>query len=199
VRGTLVPVTGAGGHKDDGTDGVRPDTPTPAADTDRADGAPDLARDQQRLAALFATELCDLPPAVWRTRSEGATRSQRARIDDDETLADIVADAWDLARTRPLTPNQIQAQSGPGGAVVIAHGPTWTLIARSGGPTLILSDTFTDAVELHDAPLWQGELAVLVGELFDAAHGRPAFDETRLLPPPPLLRRPLPRRHQRGS
>jgi hypothetical protein len=146
------------------------------------------------LAALFATELCDLPPAVWRIRSEGATRSQRARIDDDGTLADIVADAWDLARTRPLTPDRIHARSGPGGAVVVVHGGTWTLIARSGGPTLVLSDTFTDVVELHDAPLWQGELAVLVGELFDAAHGRPAFDES-VLPPPP----PLPHRHQRGG
>jgi hypothetical protein len=150
------------------------------------------------LAALFATELCDLPPALWRIRSEGATRSQRARIDDDETLADIVADAWDLARTRPLTPDQVHAQSGPGGAVVIAHGGTWTLIARSGGPTLVLSDTFTDIVQLEDAPLWEGELAVLVGELFDAAHGRPPFDES-VLPPPPPLPRPLPRRPRPGN
>jgi hypothetical protein len=145
-----------------------------------------LRRARLRLAALFATELCDLPLAVWRARSEGAARSQLARIDDDVTLADIVAEAWDLARTRPVTTDQVTWQSGPGGAVVLAHGHTWSLLARAGGPVLVLSEAFTDVVRLEDSTLWKGELAILVGELLDAARGLPPFDETTLPPPPPL-------------
>ena len=144
---------------------------------------------RRREAERLATELCDLPPGVWSARSVGSTRSLRSRIDDDEVLADVVAEVWDLARTRPLTAGQVTCRSGAGGSVVVAHGDSWSLVARSGGPVLVVSDALGHVVRLEDTPLWEGELAVVVGELFDAARGLPPFRRVQPPPVPPPWRR----------
>jgi hypothetical protein len=95
-------------------------------------------RRRVRLAQLLATELCDLAPGVWLQRAYGAAVSSRARIEDDAVLADVIAQAWDVARTRP-DPDLVSSRTGPGGVVVVAHGAGWSLVARAGGPVLLLA------------------------------------------------------------
>jgi hypothetical protein len=84
--------------------------------------------DRLAVAASFATELCDLAPVDWLRRSTGSTISHLAYISDDPELADVVAEAWDLARSTP-PPGQVQTQSGVAGMVVIAHGDSWSVVA----------------------------------------------------------------------
>jgi len=139
-----------------------------------------------RLATRLAAELCDLAPAAWRARSYGAAVAERARVGDDVVLADAVADAWDLARTRPVPPDAVVARRGPAGTVVVANGRDWSLIASAGGPVLVLSDHSEQVARIDGDPLTVDELGVLVGELTGAARGEPPFDVDTLPSPPPL-------------
>ena len=128
------------------------------------------------MAGLFATELCDLPVGVWRSRASGAARSVRSRVDDDPLLADVVAELWDVARSRPVS-DRVWSGTGAGGAVVVVHGPTWSVVARSGGPMLVVCEGFAVA-RIENDPDWAVELAVLTSELINAAAGLPPFDES---------------------
>jgi hypothetical protein len=164
--------------------GEPPDPSVPPAAGDTADGARRQAR--VRLAVRLATELCDLPPAVWAQQAVGAAISQLARVDDDATLADIVAEAWDLTRVRPLPQEQVTWRSGPAGLVVVAHGAWWSVVARASGPLLVLSEAFEDVVRLQESSLGDGELDALVTGLVSAAKGLPPADWSQLPPPPPV-------------
>jgi hypothetical protein len=142
---------------------------------------------RRKLAERFAAELRDLPTARWARQASGAELSQLAAISDDPALADIVAEAWELARSQPPA-EQVWSRSGDAGVVVVAHGPAWSLVARSGGPVLVLSEAFEDIVRLEPDPDWlpEVELSVLVGELIAAARGEPPLDESQSPPMPPL-------------
>ena len=142
-------------------------------------------RRRVRLAERLATELCDLAPEVWLQRAYGATASSRARIEDDPVLADVIAQAWDVARARP-DPDLVWSRTGPGGVVVVAHGPGWSVVARAGGPMLLLAQGSQQLARVDGDPDWAGELAVLVEELLAASRGEPPFQESTLPPPPPM-------------
>lgn len=142
---------------------------------------------RRRLAARFAGELCDLPPGRWRQAASGAQRSRVSYISGDPALGDIVAEAWDLARAQP-SQDQVWSRTGDAGLVVVAHGQAWSLVARSGGPVLVLSEAFEGVVRLEPDEYWlpEVELSVLVGELVSASRGELPFDESQVPPMPRL-------------
>jgi len=144
-----------------------------------SDPPADLCR--VRLAIRLATELCDLQPGAWERRAYGATASCRVRVEDDPAVADAVADAWDVARCRPV-PEGVWSRTGPGGVVVVVHRPVWTLVARAGGPVLLLMQGSELVARLDGDPEWAGELSVLVQELLAASRGEPPFQESQLPP-----------------
>jgi hypothetical protein len=142
-------------------------------------------RRRVRLADRLASEMRDLVPGEWQRRAYGATAASRVRIEDDPLVADAIAQAWDLARSRP-GPDLVWSRTGPGGAVVVAHGPGWSLVARAGGPILLLAQGSEQVARLDGDPDWAGELVVLVEELLAASRGDPPFEESRLPPPPTM-------------
>ena len=164
---------------------TRPSVPESSACGPPQSHAPATRR--RALAAALATELCDLTPEVWRRRATGATRSHLAYLDDDVELADLVADAWDLVRAAPPH-DQVHCRSGVAGMVVVTDGSTWTLVARSGGPILIVSDRIRGILRIDGDPYTQDELTELIAELINVGQGLPAFDEPQLPPMPPLPR-----------
>ncbi|MBT8226472.1 MAG: hypothetical protein HKP61_23810 [Dactylosporangium sp.] len=137
------------------------------------------------LATALATELCDLAPAVWKRRASGATCSHVAFVGDDPELADVVAEAWDAARLEPPE-YQVLTRAGVAGMVVVVHGPTWSLVARSGGPVLVMSDRIAGVLRIDADPDCEVELTELVAELVNVGQGLPAFDESGLPPMPRL-------------
>jgi hypothetical protein len=155
--------------------GGRADQPAPA----------DPQARRLRLADRLATELCDLPPRVWAVRSQGANQSLRVSIEHEEVLADLMVEVWDLTRVRPLTPDLVVTRSGAGGSVLITHGDTWSLVARSGGPVLVVSDRLSYVVWVEPSWWWEEELDAVVGALFDGVRGLPPITENDLPPVPP--------------
>jgi hypothetical protein len=135
----------------------------------RAEQPHQLAR--RRRALRWATELCDLPPALWRTRSAGA-EAVLGNLDDDPLLADVIVQARALARSRP-TREQVASQAGVGGLVVVAHGPTWSLVARSGGPVLVDVHGYPSTVlRVEAGPDRHDDLNATVAELIAASRGQ---------------------------
>jgi hypothetical protein len=145
------------------------------------------AKDDERrnLASRLATELWRTQPAAWPSSSHGAAVAERARVDDDLVLAEAVADAWDLARSAP-DPDLVWSQTGPGGLVVVAHGPHWSLVARAGGPVLVLADNSQQVARIDGDPTLIAELDALISELIAASRGEPPFDHSTIPPPPPM-------------
>jgi hypothetical protein len=155
---------------------------------DRSPAGSDRTGGRRRaLAERFATELCDVPPAVWERQAFGSVSSHLAHVEDDPELAEVVADAWDVARSHPPH-DQVQSRPGTAGRVVVAHGDTWTLVARSGGPVLVLSDRIKGVLRVdRDPHEWiVAELTELVTELINVSLGLPAYDESKIPPMPPL-------------
>lgn len=146
---------------------------------------------RETLAARFAAEMCDLPPAVWERRASGSVSSHVAYVEDDPELADVIAEAWDLARSDP-SETQVRSRAAPAGRVVVAQGGSWTLVARSGGPVLVLSDRIKGTLRIdRDPHEWVvAELTELVAELVNVSLGLPPYDEARIPPPPVPWRRP---------
>jgi hypothetical protein len=140
---------------------------------------------RRRLTDQFATELCDLPPAVWAVRAVGATQSLRVSIDHEDALVDLMVQVWDLTRVRPLTPDLVVTRSGAGGSVLVTHGDTWSLVARSGGPVLVVSDRLSYVARVEESWWWEGELDAVVSALFDGVRGLPPITEDDLPPVPP--------------
>lgn len=152
---------------------------------DPADQPAEPRARRRRRADRLATELCDLPPGVWAARSEGANQSLRVSIEHEEVLADLMVQVWDLTRVRPLTPELVVTRSGAGGSVLVTHGDTWSLVARSGGPALVVSDRLSYVVRVEASWWWEDELDVLVRALFDGVRGLPPITEDDLPPVPP--------------
>ena len=154
---------------------TRPDT---HSSHDRHDGSgqdgydPRRATVRRRRALRLATELCDLTPDRWQARSVGADTAT-ACADDDPVLADVLTEARALARSRPVAA-LVRSQAGVGGLVVAAHGPTWSLVARSGGPVLVVTDDHPTGVrvDLVDAA-HRVDLDATVAELIAASRTQP--------------------------
>ncbi|GAA4961595.1 hypothetical protein GCM10025331_61220 [Actinoplanes utahensis] len=147
---------------------------------DQADsGTPDL----ETLANALAAELRDMPSSVWPSRSHGATSSYIAFIEDEPVLADIVVALWDIARSRS-SPPEVTVQAGVAGAVVLVQGLGFSVVARSGGPVLVLSDQIRGVLRVDRDPSWQAELSILVSELIAVGQGSEPFDESAVPPPP---------------
>jgi hypothetical protein len=168
------------------TYGGRMDQTDPDEQTGASRDSPQArAVHRRKLAGVYAAEMCDLPAGVWPRRALGSIVSQVLRVDDDPDLAEVIAEAWDLARGQP-SPDEVASRSGVAGRVVTAHGASWSLIARSGGPVLVMSDVFGDVVRVDGDPDWVAELAELVAELVNVSQGLPAFDESQVPPMPRL-------------
>jgi hypothetical protein len=143
---------------------------------------------RRKLAIVFAQELAEHPGETWTRRALGSLMSVTAYVDDDADLAEMVAEGLELAREAP-TREQVWSRSGPAGVVVVAHGPAWSLIARSGGPILLMAEKYTQVLRLDGDPGWQGELTAMVTGLIAASEGRdPTAGLAELPAPPPVPR-----------
>jgi hypothetical protein len=115
----------------------------------------------RRRALRLATELCDLSPGQWLLCSVGAD-APIVSLDDEPVIAEAIGEARILGHTRPA-PGHVRSQAGVGGLVVAAHGRDWSLVARSGGPVLVLCAQYPDGARLDTDS--SPELGVLVAEL----------------------------------
>ena len=164
---------------------------TPDESRDVAGASPDDSdtptERRRALAETFATELCDLSPGVWQRRASGSVSSHVAYVEDDPELAEVIAEAWDLVRSGPPH-DQVQSRPGTAGVVVAAHGESWSMVVRSGGPILVLSDRIKGTLRIdRDPHEWiVAELTELVAELINVSLGLPAYDESKIPPIPPL-------------
>ena len=95
-----------------------------------------------------------------------------ARVDGDPVLADVVAQARALAGSRP-DDSLVRSQAGVGGYHQPAHGPTWSLVARSGGPVLVICEAYPDGVRIDADGDRQCDLAAMVAELITASRDQP--------------------------
>lgn len=141
----------------------------------------DVAVRRVTLAGRLAAELGELPAAVWQQRATGSVESFPARISDDVEVSEVIAQAWDLTLPGVLEPSaSVQTRTGAAGVVIVAHGAKWSLVARSGGPVLILSDRIAGVVRVDLDPESGAELAALVSALANVGRGLPARDEAAL-------------------
>jgi len=155
-----------------------------SADSGGADGGTpsNAVGGREGAAASLAAELRDLPAAVWSSRSRGTNSSYVVFIDDEPELADVVVALWDIARSGPFPP-EVTVQSGVAGVVVLVQGQDFSVVARSGGPVLVLSDRIRGVLRVDRDPSWQAELTVLVSELIAMGQGSEPFDESSVPPP----------------
>ena len=149
------------------------------------EGTPGSTLALRENAEALASELRDLPASVWPARSRGAASSYVVFMEDEVALADLVVVLWDIARSRAFPP-EVTVQSGVAGAVVLVHGPDFSLAGRSGGPVLVVSDRIRGVLRIDRDPSWQQELSALVGELVAVGQGAEPFDES-VVPPPPRM------------
>lgn len=182
----------AGRRLDGGLEGVRAsdgsaaggDVGRVAAGSRPGEGAqPDQVEDERQRArrvqqaATFALELAILPGRRWQSQATGARLAMHIGIDTEEVITDAVISAWELAREQPPpTRQQVYSTAGDAGRVVVGHGPSWSIVARSGGPFLVLSDAFEAVWRVDRDELWQAELGAIVSELIEVSQGRPAVD-----------------------
>jgi hypothetical protein len=158
-----------------------------------ADEAARLRRQAERYAwrvhksAEMALELAILPGRRWES-SAGASRSLMAWIDSTPPIQEAVFAIWDLAREDPPPErDRVYAVSGDAGRIVVAHAELATVVARSGGPFLIMVDSLGKlAWRLEADEVWKDDLAEIFRELFEVANGRPAVDESQIPPMPRL-------------
>ncbi|BEL01933.1 hypothetical protein Q0Z83_001240 [Actinoplanes sichuanensis] len=123
--------------------------------------------------------------SAWPVRSRGATTSYVAFVEDEIELADLVVVLWDISRSGPF-PEEVSVHSGVAGTVVLVTGPDFSVVGRSGGPVLALSDRIRGVLRIDRDPGWQAELSALISELIAVGQGAEPFDESTLPPPPPL-------------
>lgn len=145
--------------------------------------ADDQVRRRAASAAALAAELRDLSASAWQQRSQGANSAYVTYLEDEPELAEFVAELWEVARSGPM-PRGVSTQPGVDGVVVVVHRPAFSLVARSGGPALVLSDRISGVLRVDRDPSWQVELWALVSELAAVARGLPPFDESTVPPPP---------------
>jgi hypothetical protein len=87
-------------------------------------------------------------------------------------LADVIAQARALARSRP-TRDLGASQACVGGLVGVAHGPTWSLVARSGRPVRVDVHGHPGvAHRISAGPARQDDLDTTVAELIAATRGQ---------------------------
>lgn len=153
-----------------------------------ASGADDVVpsrSDRHVLMKALATEMRDMTASAWPLRSRGAAISYVAYIEEEIELADLVVVLWDISRSGPF-PEGVSVHGGVAGAVVLVNGPDFSVVARSGGPVLVLSDRIRGVLRVDRDPSWQAELSALISELIAVGQGSDPFDESALPPPPPL-------------
>ncbi|MEV6927395.1 hypothetical protein AB0M46_23220 [Dactylosporangium sp. NPDC051485] len=157
------------------------------------------ARKRWRLeqTGLLAWELVVLQGRRW-DRSRGASMSLLARIGATLAFEEAVFAVWDLVREDPPPDRErVYRLRGDFGPVAIAHTDDATLIARAGGPFLLMSDRVGERVWRIDGDeVWDEDLAEILREMVEVAEGRPAVDESQI-PPMPVL--PWHRPAQGGS
>jgi len=157
------------------------------------------ARRRWRLeqTGLLSWELVVLQGRRW-DRSRGASMALRARISATLPIEEAVFAVWDLVRDDPPPDRErVYRLRGDFGPVAIAHAEDATLIARPGGPFLLMVDRVGERVWRIDGDVvWDEDLAEILREMIEVAEGRPAVDESQI-PPMPVL--PWHRPPQGGS
>jgi len=138
-------------------------------------------------SAEFALELAILPGRRWES-SKGATLALMTRISAVPAIEEAVFAVWDLAREDPLPGrDRVYAAQGDEAAIVVGHAESATMVARSGGPVLVMTDALGRSVWRVEADqVWAPDLAEIFRELWEVAHGRPAVDESQIPPMPRL-------------
>lgn len=138
-------------------------------------------------SAEFALELAILPGRRWES-SKGAMLALMTRISAVPQIEEAVFAVWDLARENPPPGrDRIYAAHGDEAPIVVGHAESATMVARSGGPFLIMADALGKTVWRVEADqVWAQDLAEIFRELFEVAHGRPAVDESQVPPMPRL-------------
>lgn len=135
---------------------------------------------------MFARELAETPAGRWETTASGSVESVLAFVDDDAEVAEMVAEAFELSRERPAR-DRVWSRRGPAGVVVTAHGDSWTLVARQGGPILLLADGYAQPLRLEHDVSWELELTGAVEALVAAAEGRDPLAGLAEAPAPPAV------------
>lgn len=109
-------------------------------------------------------------------------------VDSHPLISDAVIGAWELARAHnpPPSSDELIGRAGVAGVVVIAHGKTWSVVARSGGPFLVIHDWLDGVWRVDGDTEWPYEMAMIVSELWEVSQGRPPFDESQIPPMPKL-------------
>lgn len=143
----------------------------------------DRAR-REALGSALATEMTHRSAASWAQDARGRLESVAVDIDKQPGAADAVADAFDLAYSQPSI-QQVRVSDGVAGAVVLAHGPSWSVVARSAGPVLLLIDGTAAVLRVDLDHGWETELNALVTALVRAGRGLPPLDESLMPGPPP--------------
>jgi hypothetical protein len=164
------------------------DCPTVPGGLDEAELKQAQRRERRiRACATLALELTTLPGRRWES-SPGASRSLMAFIDSVPQLQEAVFAVWELARQLPPAGRDlVYSVGGDGGQVVVAHTEVASVVARSGGPFLLLADGLGRlAWRVESDQVWKDDLAMIFYELFEVAHGRPAVDESGIPPMPRL-------------
>ncbi|MEV4693134.1 hypothetical protein ACGFIP_04580 [Micromonospora zamorensis] len=138
-------------------------------------------------SAEFALELAILPGRRWES-SKGATLALMARVSAVPAIEEAVFAVWDLAREDPPPGrDRVYAARGDEAPIVVGHAESATLVARSGGPVLVVADALGRTVWRVEADqMWAEDLAEIFRELWEVAHGRPAVDESAVPAMPPL-------------
>jgi hypothetical protein len=138
-------------------------------------------------SAEIALELAILPGRRWEA-SRGAARSLMAFIDPTPAISEAVFAIWDLARDDPPPGrDRVYSVSGDAGQIVVAHAEDASVVARSGGPFLVMTDALGKmAWRVEADEVWKNDLAEIFRELWEVAHGRPAVDESQIPPMPRL-------------
>jgi len=137
--------------------------------------------------AEFALELAILPGRRWES-SKGAMLALMTRISAVPPIEEAVFAVWDLAREDPPPGrDRVYAAQGDESPIVVGHAESATIVARSGGPVLVMADALGKTVWRVEADaVWADDLAEIFRELFEVAHGRPAVDESAIPPMPRL-------------
>jgi hypothetical protein len=138
---------------------------------------PRLPRTQQarrRAALRLATWLCDHPAAARRAAftTDPLTADEGDPDPAVPALDAVLREARALARSAPGR-DLVCSQAGPGGLVVLAHTPSWSLVARSGGPVLVLARTGRQPRRVQTGGDGDEEVAAVVADLITASRGRP--------------------------
>lgn len=143
--------------------------------------------------AEMALELAMLRGRRWES-SAGAARSLMTFIHGLPQMEEAVFAIWDVAREDPPPGrDRVYSTSGDAGRVVVAHAEHASVVARSGGPFLIITDALGKiAWRVEADEVWKEDLAEIFRELFEVSQGRPAVDESQIPPMPRLPWHPGP-------